>query len=427
MSLKLRLTGLSFLQFFVWGIWLISLGGYMFASFGAEDKIGSKIGNTYGTMGWASLIMPALMGILADKYLRAEIVLGICHILAGAGLFYASTVNSASEMLFAILLVSCFYMPTIALSNSVTYSILSKNNYDIQKAFAPIRVWGTVGFIIAEWAVDLLGWTLNNNQFYFAAVAGIFTGLYCFTLPRVETVRSTEKKSLSSRLGLDAFSLFRKSVMAKFFLFAMLLGAALQITNMFGKPFLDDFGKIPEYADSFAVKHGNILISLSQISETLFILAIPFFLKRFGIKQVMLISMCAWVLRFGLFGIGNPGSGLPLLLLSMIVYGMAFDFFNISGSLFVDREAKPGIRASAQGLFMLMTNGLGAILGGLFAGKVVDYFTDTTGSKDWQNIWFTFAIYALVIAVAFLFIFKYKHKPGDKEIEKGEASAMTAH
>lgn len=413
MNLKLRLTGLSFLQFFVWGIWLISLGGYMFASFNApvDPALGSKVGNTYGTMGWASLFMPALMGILADKYIRAEIVLGICHILGGLGLYYASTVTNAGDMYWAIFLVSCFYMPTIGLSNSVSYSLLSKNKLDVQKSFAPIRVWGTVGFIVGEWAVDLLGWTQNNGQFYFAAVAGICTGLYCFTLPRIEISRSTEKKSFATRLGLDAFQLFKSPMMAKFFLFAMLLGAALQITNMFGNPFLGDFGKIPEYAESFAVKHSNILISLSQISETLFILAIPFFLKRFGIKQVMLISMLAWVLRFALFGVGNPGSGLSLLILSMIVYGMAFDFFNISGSLFVDREARPGIRASAQGLFMLMTNGLGAIIGGFFAGKIVDHFTDAGGHKDWQSIWFAFAAYAFVIAVAFLLIFKYKHKP----------------
>jgi MFS transporter, NHS family, xanthosine permease len=417
MNIKSRLTVLSFLEFFVWGAWLISLGGYMFANFNnpVDPELGSKVGNTYGTMGWASLFMPALMGILADKYLRAEIVLGICHILGGAGLYYASTVSNAGDMYWAIFLVSCFYMPTIGLSNSVSYSLLSKNNFDIQKSFAPIRVWGTVGFIVAEWAVDLLGWTQNNGQFYFAAAAGICTGLYCFTLPRIEISTSTEKKSFATRLGLDAFQLFKSPMMLKFFLFAMFLGAALQITNMFGNPFLGDFGKVPEYANSFAVKHSNILISLSQISETLFILAIPFFLKRFGIKQVMLISMIAWVLRFGLFGVGNPGSGLSLLILSMIVYGMAFDFFNISGSLFVDREAKPGIRASAQGLFMLMTNGLGAILGGIFAGKIVDYFTDTAGTKNWQNIWFTFAGYALVIAVLFLVAFKYKHNPNEME------------
>jgi NHS family xanthosine MFS transporter len=409
MNLKGRLITLSFLQFFVWGIWLISLGGYMFVSFGKEEHIGTIIGNTYGTMGWASLFMPALIGILADKYVRAEILLGVCHLFAGISLYYASTVDSAMGMLWAIFIVSCFYMPTISLSNSVSYHLLSESRLDVQKSFAPIRVWGTVGFIIAEWAVDLLGWTHNKNQFYFAAAAEACVALYCFTLPKVAVSRSTEKKSFATRLGLDAFQLFKSSTMAKFFLFAMLLGAALQITNMFGNPFLSDFGKDPQYADSFAVKHSNIVISLSQISETLFILAIPFFLRRFGIKQVMLMSMLAWVLRFGLFGVGNPGSGLSLLLLSMIVYGMAFDFFNISGSLFVDREAKPGIRASAQGLFMLMTNGLGSILGGLFAGKVVDYFTDAAGNKDWQNIWFCFAGYALVIAIFFLVVFKYKH------------------
>lgn len=411
MNIKMRLTLMSFLQFFVWGAWLISLGGYMFANFNnpLDPSLGFKIGNTYGTMGWASLFMPALMGILADKYLRAEIVLGLCHLLAGGALYYASTVGNANQMIWAILLVSSFYMPTIALSNSVSYSLLSKNNLDVQKAFAPIRVWGTVGFIIAEWAVDLLGWTHNNYQFYFAAVAETITALYCFTLPKVDIIKSQGKKSFAERLGLDAFKLFNKSIMAKFFIFAMFLGAALQITNMFGNPFLSDFGKIPEYADSFAVKHSNILISLSQISETLFILSIPFFLKRFGIKKVMLMSMIAWVLRFGLFGFGNPGTGMWMLVLSMIVYGMAFDFFNISGSLFVDKEAKPEIRASAQGLFMLMTNGLGAILGGIFAGLIVDHFTATSGLKDWTNIWLSFAVYSLIIAIVFLVIFRYKH------------------
>jgi MFS transporter, NHS family, xanthosine permease len=416
MNLKAKLTVLSFLQFFVWGIWLISLGGYMFATFNnpVDPALGSKVGNTYGTMGWASLAMPALMGILADKYIRAEIVLGLCHLFAGVGLYYASTVTGADAMYWAILLVSCFYMPTIALSNSVSYSLLSKNNFDIQKSFAPIRVWGTVGFIVAEWAVDLLGWTENNYQFYFAAAAEVVVALYCFTLPRIDINKFGSTKSFVERLGLDAFKLFKSPTMAKFFLFAMFLGAALQITNMFGFPFIKDFGADPQYADSFAVKRTNILISLSQISETLFILAIPFFLRRFGIKQVMLISMIAWVLRFALFGLGNPGTGLFLLILSMIVYGMAFDFFNISGSLFVDKEAKPEIRASAQGLFMLMTNGLGAILGGQFAGRVVDYFTNSAGVKNWPSIWYTFAGYSLVIAVLFLILFKYKHNP--KEI-----------
>lgn len=410
MRLRYRLTILSFMQFFVWGIWLISLGGYMFANFNSpiDPDLGSKVGNTYGTMGWASLFMPAILGILADKYLRAEIVLGLSHLFAGFALYYASTVHTASEMYWAIFAVSCFYMPTIGLSNSVSYVLLSRENLDVQKSFAPIRVWGTVGFIVAEWAVDLAGWTQNNNQFYFAALAEACVALYCFTLPPIPVSQTSERKSLATRLGLDAFQLFKNPMMAKFFLFAMFLGGALQITNMFGNPFLGDFGNNPLYADSFAVKHSNILISLSQISETLFILAIPFFLRKFGIKQVMLFSMIAWVLRFGLFGIGNPGTGLVFLLLSMVVYGMAFDFFNISGSLFVDKEAKPGMRASAQGLFMLMTNGLGAILGGWFAGEIVDAFTHASGSKDWTSIWFSFAGYAAAIAVLFLVLFRYQ-------------------
>lgn len=411
MNLKLRLTAMSFLQFFVWGAWLISLGGYMFMNF-KEDNIGSKIGATYGTMGIASLFMPAIMGIIADRFLRAELVLGICHLLAGVFIYYAGTVTTASDMIYAVFLISCFYMPTIALSNSVSYSLLSKNNYDVQKTFAPIRVWGTVGFIVAEWAVDLMGWTSNNSQFKFAAVFEVITAVYCITMPAVDIIKNAESKSFVSRLGLDAFTLFKDSRMAIFFIFAMFLGAALQITNMFGSAFLQSFANIPEYSETFAVKHSVVLISLSQISETVFILAIPFFLKRYGIKAVMLMSMMAWVLRFGLFGIGNPGAGLPWLILSMIVYGMAFDFFNISGSLFVDKEAKPSMRNSAQGLFMVMTNGLGAFLGGIFAGKVVDYYTHE-GVVNWSGTWFAFASYALILAALFWVLFKYKHNPDD--------------
>jgi MFS transporter, NHS family, xanthosine permease len=415
-SIKNRLIAMNFLQFFVWGIWLISLGGYMFTLPGDMSIRGGQVGATYGTMGWASLVMPALMGIIADKYLRAEIVLGLCHLLAGVCLYYAGTLNDVNQLYYAIFFTSCFYMPTIALSNSVSYNLLTKNSFDVQKSFAPIRVWGTVGFIVAEWLVDLIGWKNSSHQFDLAAIAEVATAVFCFTLPACEINKSAEKRSFAKRLGLDAFVLFKDSRMAIFFLFAMLIGAALQITNMFGSSFLFDFGSNPAYAESFAVKHSIIMISLSQVSETLFILAIPFVLRRYGIKKVMLISLLAWVLRFALFGIGNPGSGFVFLILSMIVYGMAFDFFNISGSLYVEKQTDNSIRSSAQGLFMLMTNGLGAIMGGIFAGKVVDHFTTTVnnvGVKDWQSIWFTFAGYALIILVLFLFLFKYKHNENE--------------
>jgi NHS family xanthosine MFS transporter len=305
-----------------------------------------------------------------------------------------------------MLLNSMAFMPTIALNNTVSYIVLEKNQYDIIKDFPPIRVWGTVGFIAAMWLVDLLGFTKSPMQLYVSAGSGLVLGIYAFTMPACKPVPNTEKKNWVQALGLDAFVLFKQQKMLVFFIFALLLGAALQITNAFGGAFLDDFKTT--YPDSFGVQHPNLLLSISQISETLFILTIPFFLQKFGIKKVMLMSIIAWILRFALFGIGNPGEGLHWLVLSMIIYGMAFDFFNISGSLFVEKEADVTIRASAQGLFMLMTNGIGAYLGGTLSGMVVDYFTQN-GVKNWPAIWFSFAGYALVLAILFPIVFKYNH------------------
>ena len=414
---------MNFLEFFIWGSWLISMGSYMFNVLHAS---GSLIGATYGTMGIASLFMPALMGIIADKWVNAERVLGMCH-LAGAGLlFWASRVNDPGTMYVVMLLNALVFMPTIALNNTVSYIVLGKKGFDVVKVFPPIRVWGTIGFIVAVWVVDLFGWALTSSQFVLSAFASVCMGLYSFTMPPCPPSRTAKSKSWMSTFGLDAFVLFRQRKMLIFFVFAMLLGAALQITNAFGKSFLDDFGANPAYKNAFGVKHSNILISISQISETLLILTIPFFLRRFGIKAVMMMSIFAWVFRFGLFGVGDPGAGLWLLVLSMIIYGMAFDFFNISGSLFVEKEAEANIRASAQGLFMVMTNGIGAFFGGMISGWVVDYFT-SNGVKDWKSIWFSFAGYALVIGIIFPFVFKYKHIPTSSEIEKGEAIEMTPH
>jgi MFS transporter, NHS family, xanthosine permease len=403
MNIRFRLILMNFLEFFVWGSWLISLGGYMIVTLKFN---GTEVGSIYGTMGLASLFMPALLGIVADKWINAERVLGMCHIIGAVLLFCASKVTDHNTMYWIMLLNSMMFMPTIALNNTVSYITLEQRVFNIVKDFPPIRVWGTIGFICAMWMVDLFGWTISPLQLYISSASGLLLGIYAFTMPKCPPAKSSEKKSLLSSLGLDAFVLFRQKKMLIFFIFAMLLGAALQITNTFGGTFLQDFKN--NYADSFAVKHPSVLLSVSQISETLFILTIPFFLRRFGIKKVMLMSMFAWVFRFGLFGIGNPGSGLFLLILSMIIYGMAFDFFNISGSLFVEKEADIKIRASAQGLFMLMTNGLGAYLGGFFSGRVVDHFT-VDGVRNWPDIWFTFATYALVLGIVFPLVFKYKH------------------
>lgn len=398
---------MNFLEFFVWGAWLISMGGYMFSQLRAT---GTQIGATYGTMGIASLFMPALLGIVADRWINAERVLGTCHLIGACLLFWAARVNDPAIIYWVMFCNSLAFMPTLALNNTVSYITLERRGYNIVNDFPPVRVWGTVGFICAMWLVDLAGWTKSHMQFIVSAVASLVLGLYAFTMPACKPA-ALQKRSWASAFGLDAFVLFKKRKMMIFFLFAMLLGAALQITNAFGNPFLNDFGNTEAYSRSFAVLHPGVLISISQISETLFILTIPFFLQRFGIKKVMLMSIAAWVFRFGLFGIGDPGKGLILLILSMIIYGMAFDFFNISGSLFVEHEADIKIRASAQGLFMLMTNGIGAFFGGIISGWVVDHFT-ANGVKDWQSIWFTFAAYALVLAVIFPFAFRYEHQPG---------------
>lgn len=401
---------MNFFQFFVWGSWLITIGNYWFQTKGWSS---SEFGIIFSTMGIASLFMPAIAGMVADRLVNAEKLYGVFHLLSGTFLFFLPQVNNAFAFFWVILMAMIFYMPTIALANSIAYNALKKNNYDIIKDFPPIRVFGTIGFIAAMWVVNLSGNKSSENQFYIASAISILLGLYSFTLPKCPPLGDKSGDlSLSKRLGLDAFKLFKNKKMALFFIFSMFLGAALQLTNAYGDVFLDDFKNIPEYADSFVVRYSTIIMSISQISETLFILAIPFFLKRFGIKKVMLISMVAWVLRFGLFAYGNPADGLWMIILSCIIYGMAFDFFNISGSLFVESSTDESIRSSAQGLFMMMTNGIGAILGSSLSGFVIkSFYTLPNGVKDWHSIWLLFAIYSLVVAVLFAVVFKHKHNP----------------
>jgi len=454
MGIKNRLISMSFLQFFVWGAWLITIANYWF---GTKQWEGTQFGLVFGTMGIASLFMPTITGIIADRWINAEKLYGVLHILYAGVLFYLPQVTEPTTFIYIMLLAMCFYMPTISLSNSISYTSLKLSNKDVVKDFPPIRVFGTIGFIVAMWITNLTGNKATEYQFYIAGIAALLLGFYAFTLPKCEPQRLTkENASLTETLGLEAFKLFGNYKMALFFVFSMFLGGALQLTNAYGDVFLDEFKHFPKYADSFVVEYSTIIMSISQISETLFILAIPFFLKRFGIKQVMLISMLAWVLRFGLFAFSDPVQGLWMIVLSCVVYGMAFDFFNISGSLFVETNTEPKNRSSAQGLFMMMTNGFGAILGSFTSGWAIDkYFTKTFNNttelsiylqteqsntlmsefvkghgitisadgvfsnpifmKDWHSIWISFAVYALVIAIAFAFLFKHKHNPEEVE------------
>lgn len=369
--------------------------------------MGANIGTLFATAGIASFIMPTIVGIIADRWINSEKLLGILHLLGACCLFMASGATEFNQLYLFMFLNALFFMPTIGLSYSVCYSIMAQNRMDTVKDFPPIRTFGTVGFIVAMWIVNLAGWGTSPNQLMLACGAAVFLGLYSFTLPPSPPSRVQKGSSLISVLGLDALVLLKEKKMAVFFLFAILLGVCLQITNSYGSTFIGSFAD--DYPDSFAVKYNNIFLSISQISEALFILAIPFFLKRFGIKTVMLMSLAAWVLRFGLFGIGNPeGIGMVWLTLSMIVYGMAFDFFNISGSLFIEKETPAKFRASAQGMLMMVTNGLGAIIGNYGAQSVINSNT-IDGKVDWPACWFIFAGYAFVIGILFAIFFKDKH------------------
>lgn len=416
MDMRNRLIVMNFLQFAVWGAYLTSMGRYL-----GGAGLGDVIGWFYAMQGIVSLFMPAVMGIVADRWVPAQRLLGYCHLLSGLLMIAAGVYGLASDItgvefapLFALYSLSvAFYMPTLGLANSVAYTALDRVHLDSVKAFPPIRTFGTIGFICSMWVVDLTGFQDTAMQFVVSGLLGLLLFAYSFTLPPCPITSGGRSKSLAEALGLKAFTLFKRRKIALFFIFSVLLGASLQITNGYANPFLDSFKSMPEYAGTFGVQHSNILISLSQASEALCILMIPFFLKRYGIKTVMLIAMVAWVLRFGLFGLGDPGDGVWMFVLSMLVYGVAFDFFNISGSLFIDKETTTSMRSSAQGIFILMTNGVGATVGTLGAQAVVNSYIDMDSSlpqnEQWSHVWFIFAAYALVVAIAFAVLFRYKH------------------
>lgn len=431
MNLKVRLAVMNFLEFAVWGAYLTSMGNYL-----GKAGMGSEISWFYAIQGIVSIFMPTLMGIVADRLIQPQRLLGICHLVAGMfmiGLFVLGTGETMPDkalFMTVYTLSVAFYMPTLALSNTSAFTILKDNGLDTVKDFPPIRVFGTVGFIATMWFVNCAVWqdgtfgfTLLENagkfqytqmQFLVSGILGVLLFAYCFTLPQCK-IEVKKSQSLSESFGLDAFRLFKTKRMALFFIFSCLLGMSLQVTNGYATPFITSFKGIPEMADSFAANNATLLVSISQVAEALCILLIPFFLRRYGIKMVMLIAMGAWVLRFGFFGLGNPVfPGVILFILSCIVYGVAFDFFNVSGGLFVDKECDEKVRASAQGLFMLMTNGLGATIGTLLAGQVINHYCHWTDNGylvgDWQTCWFIFAGYALVVALLFAVMFRAKTK-----------------
>ena len=436
MNLKFRLSLMNFLEFAVWGAYLTCMGNYL-----GVAGLGDKISWFYAIQGIVSIFMPTLMGIVADKYIQPQRLLGLCHLAAGGFMLgcwwlgvqagFGNELTDKSLFITLYTLSVAFFMPTIALSNTAAFTILKNNGLDTVKDFPPIRVLGTVGFIVTMWFVNCAVWqdgsfgmTLADSaykfqytymQFFVSGILSIVLCFYCFTLPECKVVVK-EKVSLIESLGLNAFKLFKSRNMALFFIFSALLGMCLQVTNGYAGPFITSFKGSADaaIASSFAANNATLLTSISQISEALCILMIPFFLKRYGIKVVMLMSMFAWVFRFGFFGVGNPAMpGVIMFILSCIVYGVAFDFFNVSGGIFVDQECEPSIKASAQGLFMMMTNGVGATVGTLAAGEIVNhycYWENGFLQGEWTTCWFIFAAFALVVGISFTLVFHPEKK-----------------
>ncbi len=423
---------MSFMEFAVWGAYLISLGQYL-----VSIGFGDQIKWFYTVQGLVSIFMPAIVGIVADRWIPAQKMLSLCHLLAavfmGSAAWYAMNAAHGVEFgpLFTLYSLSvAFYMPTLGLSNSVAFNALTRSGLDTVKHFPPIRVFGTVGFICAMLFVNFTGFQFTAAQLLTSATLSVLLAAYSLTLTACP-VNPEASGSISDMLGLKAFALFKDRNLAIFFIFSMLLGISLQITNGYGSTFINSFKDIPEFADFWGVRNATAIISISQISETLCILLIPFCLKRFGIKGVMLTAMFAWVMRFGFFGLGNPGGGVWLFILSCIVYGVAFDFFNVSGGLYVDSETPGRLRSSAQGLFMLMTNGIGASIGTFIAGEfVINRFVFAPGLtamqrwEGWQTSWFIFAAYALIVALLFIFLFRNPSK--GKAVSIDEAADLSA-
>ena len=444
--ISIRLIIMNFLQYAVWGAYLTAMGSFI-----GSAGMGKQVWLFYASQGFVSIFMPALMGIVADKWIQAQKTLAICHGLAAVfmialglyamgntevlvndhGIHYYSTLPGFKFGIFYVLylLSVAFYMPTIAISNSVAYKCLEKEGMDTVKDFPPIRVFGTIGFICAMLFVNFMrdpnGFRMQHSywQFLSSGALGVILCAYAFFLPQCPVKKGADDGTIMDKLGLSAFKLFKDRQFAIFFIFSMLLGASLQITNGYANMYISSFrmSHDPAIAASWGAQNANALISLSQVSEVLCILLIPFFMKKFGIKKVMLIAMFAWVFRFGFFGLGNPGSGVWLFILSCIVYGVAFDFFNISGSLYVNQNTDKSIQSSAQGLFMLMTNGLGASIGTWAAGKVVNHYViepmrllrenPAAGvAPHWDTAWYVFAAYAFLVGFLFMILFKDPEK-----------------
>lgn len=431
-SRSVTLSAMFVLEFAAWGAYLISMSNYL-----GSAGLGSLIAWYFAIQGLVCLVTPPLVGVLADRYVSPTRLLCIFQLMAGLFMgccwYMGYTYTYPDKMLFTVLytLSIAFFMPTVVLCNTIAFKTLRKAGKDTVKGFPRIRIFGTIGFIAAMIFVNcasLEGGRLHFTftgpdrfqfqcwQFLVSAILSVALSIYALFMPKVEAGAHGANESWKSRIGLDAIGIFKSVPVATFFAFSLLMGMCLKITNGFSGPYITSFMASPEYADSLGAGNATLLSSLSQASEAFCIMLIPFFMKKFGVKIVLCMSMLAWALRFASLGLGNPGSGLWLLIFSMLVYGIAFDFFNIAGPIYLERDTEKSVTASALGLWMMTTNGIGASVGTIVAGSVIDYFCHWEPSAttpgvaylvgDWRAAWLIFAGFAAVVATLFAISFR---------------------
>lgn len=396
-AIKTRLGAMMFLEFFVWGAWFVTMGSYLTGTLGFS---GAQSAQAYSTQSWGAIVAPFIIGLIADRYVNAERLLGVIH-LAGAALLYKLANTTQFDAFFPYLLVyMILYMPTLALVNAIAF----RQMQDPARDFSNTRVWGTVGWIAAGLAISFVfAWDSQQglasgalrNTFLMAAAASLLLGAFSFTLPHTPPRRNEGRASVGEMLGLEALGLLRDRNFLVFFAASILICIPLAFYYQHANQFLTEI----------RVENAAGKQTLGQVSEVLFMLLVPFFLKRFGMKLTLLVGMLAWALRYVLFAYGNSGELVFMLLIGIALHGVCYDFFFVSGQVFTDSKAGPRYKSAAQGLITLATYGVGMLIGFWIAGRLTDAFAIDAG-HDWRSIWIYPAIFAAVVAVAFLALFK---------------------
>lgn len=395
--INLRLSIMMFLQFFIWGGWFVTLGTYLANNLSAS---GGQIGMAFSTQSWGAIIAPFIIGLIADRYFNAERILGVLHLIGAALMYMMFSAADFSAFYPYVLAYMIAYMPTLALVNSVSFGQMT----DPAKEFGKIRVWGTVGWIVAGLVISyVFSWDAKaaidegmlRNTFMLCAIASLLLGIFSFTLPATPPQAGSAEGGLSEALGLDALAMLKNRNFLIFFLSSVLICIPLAFYYQNANPFLTEIG----------VENATGKMTLGQVSEVLFMLLLPVFLNRFGIKLTLLLGMLAWVVRYVLFAYGNADDGVFLLIIAIALHGICYDFFFVSGQIYTNAKATERTKSAAQGLITLATYGVGMLIGFSVAGSITDQYA-AAGVHSWEDIWLFPAIFAGVVFVLFLFLFR---------------------